>query len=225
MFKELMRIWSGKSLLSQMSEDFVGMLVDGRFMFTQVTDRWAAGEEVSSIRQKFYDVDHNINLQQQRIRRSIVAHLTVNPKSDLTASLILMSIVKDAERIGDYCKNLFEAIELLVPGDGPEDDLKQLFVMREQILEMMTLAIDSFRVQDEGRARRIIETNGPLAKLCDKYVDGYMETEKPFRNIVAFALIFRYYKRIAGHLTNIATTVVLPIDQIDYYDEDADPDE
>ncbi len=225
MFKQLMKIWSGKSLLSQMSDDFLGMLVDGRFMFQELTDRWMAGEEISSTKQKFYDVDHNINLQQQRIRRRIVEHLTVNPKSDITASLILMSVVKDAERIGDYCKNMFEAIELLVPGEGPEEDQKQLRVMREEILEMMNLAVDSFRVQDEGRARKIIEINGPLAKRCDKYVDGYMATEKPFRNIVAFALIFRYYKRIAGHLTNIATTVVLPIDQIDYYDEDPDPSE
>lgn len=225
MFKELMKIWSGKSLLSQMSEDFLGMLVDGRFMFRELTDRWVAGQEIGSIKQKFYDVDHNINLQQQRVRRRIVEHLTVHPKSDITASLILMSVVKDAERIGDYCKNMFEAVEQIIPGGGPDEDEKQLYAIHDEILEMMNLAVDSFGEQDEGRARKIIEINGPLAKLCDKYVDHYMATEKPFRNIVAFALIFRYYKRIAAHLTNIATTVVLPIDQIDYYDEDSDPEE
>jgi phosphate uptake regulator len=36
---------------------------------------------------------------------------------------------------------------------------------------------------------------------------------------VCFALIARYFKRLASHLTNIATSVVLPLSELDYYDE------
>ena len=32
---------------------------------------------------------------------------------DLPACLVLMSVVKDAERLGDYAKNIFEVTELL----------------------------------------------------------------------------------------------------------------
>ncbi|MHC4373968.1 MAG: hypothetical protein ACYSTO_07260 [Planctomycetota bacterium] len=32
-------------------------------------------------------------------------------------------------------------------------------------------------------------------------------------------MIARYFKRIAAHLVNISTSVVLPISQLDYFDE------
>ncbi len=36
---------------------------------------------------------------------------------------------------------------------------------------------------------------------------------------VCFALTARYFKRITAHLSNIATSVVLPLSELDYFDE------
>jgi phosphate uptake regulator len=36
---------------------------------------------------------------------------------------------------------------------------------------------------------------------------------------VCYTLVARYFKRIAAHLVNISTSVVLPISQLDYFDE------
>ena len=36
---------------------------------------------------------------------------------------------------------------------------------------------------------------------------------------VCFALVARHFKRIMGHLVNIATSVVLPLSDLDYFDE------
>ena len=35
-------------------------------------------------------------------------------------------------------------------------------------------------------------------------------------------LCYRYYRRILSHAINIVASVVLPVDYLDYYDEDKD---
>ncbi|KPJ89689.1 MAG: hypothetical protein AMS18_12265 [Gemmatimonas sp. SG8_17] len=41
----------------------------------------------------------------------------------------------------------------------------------------------------------------------------------------AVVLGTRYYKRIGGHILNVLSSVVMPLHKIDYYDEDAIPEE
>ncbi len=223
MFKELLRIWQGESLLSKMTKNFRKMLRNGRWMFEEVTDSWITGQDITEIRDELYDRDHEINLAQQKVRRRIVNHLAVNPSGDLAACLILMSVVKDAERIGDYCKNMYEVIEHIRPEEGESEAFVVLQRMRDEILESYHAVIHAFVRSDEEAARSVIERNGPLAKECDGWVEKYLKGEEGGVNAVAYSLLFRYFKRVSGHLTNIATSVVAPVDQIDYYDEDPDP--
>ena len=37
-------------------------------------------------------------------------------------------------------------------------------------------------------------------------------------------LATRYYKRFAGHVLNILSSVVMPLHKLDYYDEDEIPE-
>ena len=46
------------------------------------------------------EMDDAIDESERTIRRSILEHLVVSPRSDLSTSLVLASIVQDAERIG-----------------------------------------------------------------------------------------------------------------------------
>ena len=41
----------------------------------------------------------------------------------------------------------------------------------------------------------------------------------PTKKAVGYALLARYIKRVSGHLVNIATSVVTPVDRLDYIDE------
>jgi hypothetical protein len=34
------------------------------------------------------------------------------------------------------------------------------------------------------------------------------------------ALTYRYFKRVTAHSMNVITSLVVPVDQLDYYDED-----
>jgi len=113
MFKNLLSFWKGKDFLVQVLEDFKCMLDDSETMFEAVCAQLLLGKEEGNLKDKIYSIDKQVNNLQKEIRRRIVEHLSLQPSVDVNACLILMSVVKDAERLGDYSKNLYEVTQLL----------------------------------------------------------------------------------------------------------------
>jgi hypothetical protein len=58
-----------------------------------------------------------------------------------------------------------------------------------------------------------------LAKWCDSVVVELAHSDLSVNEAVCFTLLARYFKRIVAHLVNIATSVILPLSDLDYYDE------
>ena len=58
-----------------------------------------------------------------------------------------------------------------------------------------------------------------IARSCDEIVRKVAQSNLTVNEAVCFALIARYFKRIMAHLVNIATSVVLPLSDLDYFDE------
>jgi hypothetical protein len=54
----------------------------------------------------------------------------------------------------------------------------------------------------------------------DAGVSALVRGEDQQPDAVARALALRYFKRIVAHLTNVLSAVVMPIDRLDYFDED-----
>ena len=52
-----------------------------------------------------------------------------------------------------------------------------------------------------------------------KIIEELAKSNLSTNEAVCFTLMARYYKRIAAHLTNIATSVILPLTDLDYFDE------
>ena len=72
---------------------------------------------IARIRQR----DVEVNALQRTIRRQVVAHLSFqNSRGDVPYSLLLVSLVKDVERLGDYAKNLSE-VRSVHPAPLPDD--------------------------------------------------------------------------------------------------------
>ena len=59
-----------------------------------------------------YKHDKQVNKLERSVRRNILTHLTVGSRLDLNQGLVLISIVIDLERIGDYTKNIYELAQL-----------------------------------------------------------------------------------------------------------------
>ena len=112
MFKKLLDALKKRPLLDQMIAEMEQMLAEAVHMYRPAAEvlvgKRALTKETHRI---IYETDRKINQLQRRIRKQLVEHLIVAPGTDVPICLILMSITKDAERVGDLCKNLLEVAE------------------------------------------------------------------------------------------------------------------
>lgn len=223
MFKNLMQFWKGKDFLTEVLEEFKNMLDDTHKMFEAVCNKLIYNKEEPGLVDRVYDIDKKVNELQRNIRKRIVEHLSIQPSVDVSTSLLLMSVVKDAERLGDYAKNLLEVIDLL---EKPMDrkTYSALFNNTEkEILELFKKTKAAFIGSDEAQARSSWEYETAIKNRCNEIVEKVAKSSFSVNEAVCFALIARYFKRIAAHLTNIATSVVVPLDELDYFDEKRKP--
>jgi len=220
MFKNLLSFWKGKDFLAQVLEEFKNMLDGTETMYKAVCSRLLEHTEEPDLKKRIYEIDKQVNVAQKDIRRRIVEHLSLQPTVNVTACLLLMSVVKDAERLGDYAKNLYEVTELLArPIDRPLfneyfDDIDK------DILALFERSKEAFIQADEEKARSAWDYEKRIAKECDRIVEQVANSELSVNEAVCFALIARHFKRIVAHLVNIATSVILPLSDLDYFDEE-----
>ena len=219
MFKNLLSFWKGKDFLVQVLEDFKIMLDDSETMFEAVCAQLLDGTKEPGLKEKIYAIDKQVNNLQKEIRKRIVEHLTLQPTVDVNVCLILMSVVKDAERLGDYSKNLYEVTELLAQPIERELFREYFDELNEKILALFQRTKEAFIDADEDQARSAWEYEKTIAKGCDKIVERLAQSNLPVNQAVCFTLVARHFKRIVAHLVNIATSVVLPLSDLDYFDE------
>lgn len=219
MFKNLMAFWKGKDFLTEVLEEFKEMLNDTGYMFQSVCESLIRGKTKPGLKDKIYDVDKKVNCLEKEIRKRIVEHLSIQPSMDVPVSLVLMSVVKDAERIGDYCKNLFEVIGFLEkPLD--KDVFESLFdKIDEKILDEFKKTQKAFIESDEKAAKEILRLEREIAQACDEIVRKLVKSAFSTNEAVCFTLLARYFKRIAAHLANIGSSVILPVSDLDFFDE------
>jgi len=219
MFKSLINFWKGKEFLTETFEDFKSMLIFAHGMFDSVCKKLIKNESIISLEDKVYGDDEKINKLQKNIRTRIIEHLTLLPTVDVSVCLLLMSVVKDAERLGDYCKNLLEVIGLLGEPMDKNKYERYFNAMDREISELFTKTKEAFIESDEEKAASAWKYETKIAKRCDDIVEELTMGSLSTKEVVCFTLIARYFKRFAAHLTNIATSVVLPLNQLDYFDE------
>ena len=219
MFKNFLSFWKGKDFLSQILEDFYEMGEDTEEMFRSVLKRLLESKEEPGLKDKIYSVDKRVNKLEREIRKRIVEHLSLQPTVDVPACLLMMSVVKDSERIGDYCKNLYEVTELLNKSLDM-NKFRQLFDdLDKEIIAEFKMTRDAFQNSDEKLARDILESETAIVKRCDEILGKLASSQLDANEAVCFALIARYFKRITAHLTNIGSSVILPISNLDFFDE------
>jgi phosphate transport system protein len=220
MFKNIMRFWKGKDFLNQVLEDFKSMLDDTESMFNLVIKRLLYNEgDPAALKEQIYKIDNRVNKSERDIRKRVIEHLSIQPSVDIPTSLLLMSVVKDAERLGDYSKNLFEVSNFLArPIDI--DSFKDLFNnIDQEIAELFRDTKKAFLESDEDTAVASWGYERQIVKRCDQILERLAKSDISVNEAVCFTLIARHFKRIAAHLTNIATSVVLPLSDLDYFDE------
>ena len=147
----------------------------------------------------------------------VLEHLSVSPKQDIVASLVLTTVVSYIERIGDYTKNV-EELQHLYPKDF--SNLNQLDLLKQtadRIIEFFGLTRQAFMEGDEEKALQVMRGHKKIRDNCDEIPQhGYEDEAGSKRVAVTEARLARYLKRISANLKNVATSVVKPYDEIGY---------
>lgn len=194
---------------------FLEMLEDGRHIFDAASNALLGGTSPETIRQDLFETDRRINKTEQLIRRQIVVHGTVHGASTFPSLLVMMSIAKDAERIGDYAKNIFD-LAVLRPSLGTDEEQAAMVELKDDLSRILVRAKNIFEAEDEGSARSFLAECNRIENACD---DGVTRLLGATDNAAGRALAHRYFKRVASHASNIVTSLVVPLDKLDFFDE------
>jgi phosphate uptake regulator len=217
----LINAWMGRNILEGLYETFGSMLDGADWMFQYVHEAMLGKPKSASERERFFQTDQSINRREQDIRGKILNHLIMNPCDAVTECLVFMSVVKDAERLGDYCKNILEVLEHPRFGEDrkniPQPLTERVKEVQSKIFTMFSKTKDVFITQDEADARVVLSLYHEVKQDCDTSLSELLEHEdlKPSTAIFC-ALIFRFLRRIASHLENINSSVLLPLHQLDF---------
>ena len=165
------------------------------------------------------DKDLEINKYEREVRRNVFNHLVVGGKADLPSALILVSIIVDIERIGDYTKNIV-GLALDHPGKLKggkyEKDLQRVEAAVEDNFSKTRAC---FETGNTKSALKLLEEHKWVNDVCDESLVGLIkEDDKAIRpgDAVSLGIYFRWLKRVNSHLRNITTSVINPFDRIGF---------
>jgi len=204
--------------LDKAFKEFDDMLSAGQWMFGKVHSVLDGDVPFADVREELFQKDQDINELLRSLRLNIVTHLSVNKNADIAACLALMSIAKDAERIGDYCKNLFEVTEhgILAKGDGKYQE--RISNLPGDVEEIFGLVRTAFNESSSKQAKVAIKAADAIRSRCDQISEELLEdhAEISTQDAVSLSMQARYFKRITSHLANIATAVFGKIEELDF---------
>ena len=206
--------------ISQIESQVQRMIADARHTFDLAMNA-VTGGAVETVADEVRRTDRQINVTEIEIRRELLVHISVHGTADAGEMLVFMNMIKDLERIGDYNKNIFDLALEGVSFSGAED-LEQILGFRDELSSRIVLMGEILDTRDEDRARAYIERGDQLRREFDGLVNELVHATAPALVAVPRALLYRFLKRVAAHCANVVTAVVMPVDRLDYFDEDDD---
>lgn len=216
----ILNMFQGPPLIKKSIDLFLDMINADEYLYNEAWRVISTEANIDKIPQYFYDKDIEVNNQEKEIRRLLFEHLSFRSRRDISGSLILMSLIKDAERIGDYSKNIFETGILC---HGTIKGIKfynRLVPTQKRIADNFPVLINAFKNSDEDLANEILRKYTPIKRDCDKILHELFEQEVSANEAVVTAMLSRYFKRINSHISNIASGIIYPLNEIDFVSGD-----
>lgn len=217
MFEGLFRPESRSKLIDAAFEDVSIMLQQSARMMDLALRALLDNEPLDA---DLDDLDDVVDEGERMVRRTVLQHLAVNPDQDLVASLILVSMVQDAERVGDFARGLAELVPLAQsPRAG--DFANRLREMIGRLRPLFEVCEQAFREDDVDKARRVIVAARELKQEMIDYTGDVAASDLSADMAVVYSAAARILRRIGAHLSNICSSVSQPYDRIRHGDEEA----
>jgi phosphate uptake regulator len=220
MIENLLNAFRKDSLFTQAVDECHTML-DLDWSMYEASTRSLRQSNTGEIQLDVAATDKRINAYERDVRRKVMTHLAVSDTTaDLPSGLVLVTVVIDIERIGDYTKNIYELARAHPKRlDGGSLELR-LHEVESGVTQVFQDMIPTFKTHDPAKAREImIGYKEGLSAACESItmdiVAGKVK-DLPSEDAAAVALYARYLKRIAAHSRNIVTSIVNPFHRIGY---------
>ena len=107
MWRELLKLWKSDNLLEQAWNMSYEMIDISHQMFKE-SIRALREAEHGQVDEDVRKKDKIINKYEREVRRKVLTHLAVQGAKDIPSSLVLITVIIDIERIGDYTKNIMD---------------------------------------------------------------------------------------------------------------------
>jgi phosphate uptake regulator len=219
MIENLLRVFRKNNLFAQALEECYTMLDLDWTMYEKSLESLRSSDK-GEIALDVAATDKRINAYERDVRKKVMTHLTVSGAADLPAGLVLVTVVIDIERIGDYTKNIYDLARshpLRLQAGSLEGRLQEVEGAVTRVFKDM---IQAFKGKDEEMARRIMtEYKEDLSASCEgitlDIVSG-QASDLSGPDAATVALYARYLKRIAAHSRNVMTSLVNPFHRIGY---------
>ncbi len=219
MWKRLLHLFKEEDLYTQALENSYQML-DMDLAMYEASVESLRRSDTSEIGIDIYKMDKQINAYEREVRKKVMTHLAVTGSADLVSGLVLVSVVIDIERIGDYTKNIFDLAVNHPPRLVAGSVEVELSRIETNVTREFKAMITAFKQSDEQLARKIMaEYKEEVSAACDNITHSIVNGEIQDLGTsegATVALYARYLKRIAAHSRNVITSVVNPFDRIGY---------
>lgn len=174
--------------------------------------------------QEGIDYERHINCLDKRIHDYLIK-LTISELDKKNSTLLsnYLDLIKDLERVGDHCSNIFEFFEeryekdMHLSEDGVQD-LEQIYTALQNMTDGTVEAIKSW---DEGLAKATLpyedEIDSLEETLHERHIHRVNSGTCSFMNTEHYVEILSNIERMGDHLTNVLGHIVKEKDST--YDE------
>ena len=219
MFKQIFEIFKSNSLYEQALSECHEMLAIDKTMLNASIQSLRKSDS-ADIDIDIYAMDKKINAFEQDVRRKVMTHLAVGGKEDISSGLVLVSVVIDIERIGDYTKNIYDLAvnhPKKLHGGSIEPQLSKI---ENHTLQLFEEVIDTFIHQNVEKASELMGAyKENISSQCDTITNDMIAgkiSDLDIGSASATGLYARYLKRIAAHSRNLISSIVNPFERIGY---------
>ena len=188
MFRELLSIFRPGNPLQAMADNFAKMLELTHEQTVKAGEIYFSRTMSPESRSEIRRMDVEVNKLERKIRKQVIQRLSLRGTTQqVPYSLLLMSLVKDVERIGDYAKNLSEVVDFS-SDPLPDDEITaELREFRKFVETAFGSTAEIFSESDREGAIELITAGRGLdrARLhhhCHHDSNQHAEQRAPFES-------------------------------------------
>ena len=219
MFKQIFEIFKSDSLYEQALSECHEMLDIDLTMYKESIKSLRKSDS-AEIDIDIFAMDKKINEFERDVRRKVMTHLAIGGKEDIGSGLVLVSVVIDIERIGDYTKNIYDLAvnhPKKLNGGSVENRLSEIEKISYNLFEK---SIDAFKKQDIEKASGLMgnykeNISSQSDSITNDIIGGKID-DLEIGTASAVGLYARYLKRISAHSRNLISSIVNPFERIGY---------